>query len=89
MRSPQARLLVSCFRRLGLDLPLKPAERGSFGMNLGKYLTLRYSDLDGSTFCAFSHHICYLSHSSCAQSLAPSRWPTDRSHTEKVETKSG
>lgn len=26
MRSPQARLLVSCFRRLGLDLPLKPAE---------------------------------------------------------------
>lgn len=30
MRSPHARLLVSCFRRLGLDLPLKPAERGSF-----------------------------------------------------------
>lgn len=30
MRSPQARLLVSCFRRLGLDLPLKPAEKGSF-----------------------------------------------------------
>lgn len=28
MRSPQARLLVSCFRRLGLDLPLKPAEGG-------------------------------------------------------------
>lgn len=30
MRSPHARLLVSCFRRLGLDLPLKPAEKGSF-----------------------------------------------------------
>jgi hypothetical protein len=32
MRSPHARLLVSCFRRLGLDLPLKPAERGVSGV---------------------------------------------------------
>lgn len=36
MRSPQARLLVSCFRRLGLDLPLKPAGRESFCDSLGK-----------------------------------------------------
>lgn len=31
MRSPHARLLVSCFRRLGLDLPLKPA-KGKFAV---------------------------------------------------------
>lgn len=36
MRSPQARLLVSCFRRLGLDLPLKPAGRESFCDSPGK-----------------------------------------------------
>ena len=42
MRSPQARLLVSCFRRLGLDLPLKPAE-GKSELTGGEHLVKVHS----------------------------------------------
>lgn len=57
MRSPQARLLVSCFRRLGLDLPLKPAGRESFCDSLGKpSCTAAYTA--AQPVCTFNRHIC-------------------------------
>jgi hypothetical protein len=49
MRRPQARLLVSCFRRLGLDLPLKPAERGSFWDESGEESYIKEHQLVGGT----------------------------------------
>lgn len=90
MRSPQARLLVSCFRRLGLDLPLKPAERGRFGVNQGGRRR------DGGTFrCVQPSHLlltkqrCLRPGLGVLEGLPHPPPPRDSRSTEQVQGRPG
>lgn len=79
MRSPQARLLVSCFRRLGLDLPLKPAGRESFCDSLGKPSRVEAQQPP------WQHDLCVRSPITSATLHEPRQpAPRDESHTEAL-----
>lgn len=79
MRSPQARLLVSCFRRLGLDLPLKPAERESYCDSLGKLSCIKAQQP------TWLHHLCVLPLSVSRSGLRPGTRVTQKLHPDTVQ----